>query len=217
LSRLPVRTGQTLMSLKQSHILAILFVVWACLGGGGLAMLTRYSAKAGVGAVSATDWPAESRIRRADADYFLVVFVHPLCPCSRATVAEIDRLLTKCGSRLGVAMVFAKMTGDQKDWENRPLWKQAARLAKVQLVADVGGSEARLFSAATSGQTFLFDRSGHIRFRGGVTVARGHAGDNDGEDVIAAIVAGQSPPASQTPVYGCELFSPSSLQTRGGL
>src|SRR5947209_7494999 len=39
-------------------------------------------------------WPAESRLNRGDGPT-LVVFLHAYCPCSRATLRELEKLLIK--------------------------------------------------------------------------------------------------------------------------
>jgi len=61
--------------------------------------------------------------------------------------------------------------------------------------------------AETSGYVLLYDRSGQLRFRGGITAGRGHAGDNAGEDAVVALVTGRPASRQQTPVYGCSLVA----------
>ena len=48
------------------------------------------------------------------------------------------------------------------------------------MLRDDDGAEARRFGAETSGQTLLYDARGALAFSGGITGARGHAGDNAG-------------------------------------
>jgi hypothetical protein len=74
---------------------------------------------------------------------------------------------------------------------------------------DIGGRVARRFGAATSGQGLLYDRAGRLRFQGGLTSARGHAGDNAGSAAIVALAQGRVPDTVETPVYGCPLFASS--------
>ncbi len=70
---------------------------------------------------------------------------------------------------------------------------------------DIQGREALRFGAATSGQTLLYDASGRLLFSGGITPARGHAGDNDGSDALLELLSGGSGRHHQTPVFGCSL------------
>ena len=82
----------------------------------------------------------------------------------------------------------------------------AARIPGVELRVDLGGKEATLFNAKTSGQVFLYDASGALRFDGGITPARGHEGDSDGKAAVLAVLAGGGPERTSTAVFGCELF-----------
>ncbi len=183
-----------------------LAIIWVAIAIGGMCWLTRYSAKAGIPS-TANNWPAGTSITRTKDCYFLLAFVHPQCPCSASTLEELNRLIAKCNGRMAATIVFAKPSANNHDWLNTPLWTQASGILNVKLISDVGGAEAARFDASTSGQVFLFDPSGHLRFQGGITASRGHSGDNDGEDCIAQIVAGNVPPSRSTPVYGCGLFN----------
>jgi hypothetical protein len=52
----------------------------------------------------------------------------------------------------------------------------------------------------------LYDAAGRLRFSGGITAARGHAGDNLGRSAIVELLEGDSPTATATPVFGCSLL-----------
>jgi len=54
--------------------------------------------------------------------------------------------------------------------------------------------------------TVVYDPSGRLLFRGGITSARGHAGDNAGRSAIVAAVEANDPARMATPTFGCELF-----------
>jgi hypothetical protein len=53
----------------------------------------------------------------------------------------------------------------------------------------------------------LYDARGQLVFRGGITSARGHAGDNYGADAVAEFVNTGVRSRSLTPVFGCSLLS----------
>jgi hypothetical protein len=57
----------------------------------------------------------------------------------------------------------------------------------------------------TSGQVLLYDVSGRLVFRGGITAGRGHAGDNVGRDNVVAFLLHDTVPAESTPVFGCSI------------
>ena len=49
------------------------------------------------------------------------------------------------------------------------------------------------FGSATSGQTLLYDGDGALRFSGGITGSRSHAGDNAGRRSLVALLNGAQP------------------------
>jgi hypothetical protein len=101
---------------------------------------------------------------------------------------------------------FLKPTSVPDDWERTDLWRSAASIPGVQVWADPDGAEARRFHAATSGLALLYDGDGRLRFCGGITRARGHAGDNPGREALRALLLEGGPGPTQTPVFGCPLF-----------
>jgi len=197
------------MKLSPRKILALIGILWLGCAFAGFAALARYGATPGI-ASTATDWPAQTLIDRPADRFFLLIFVHPKCPCSDATLSELDRLMARCHGRVAATVAFIKADGTGDDWQNSSLWKSASAIPDVKTFLDQHGTEAARFKAATSGQTFLFDASGRLVFSGGITSSRGHAGDNDGSDAIAEMVLGGPPTTRATPVYGCELFNPMS-------
>jgi hypothetical protein len=188
---------------------------WLAVGVAGLVVMARHQFKAGPSSAMASDWPATTPIIRPEDQYFLLVFVHPKCDCSQATVAELNKLMARCNGKLTATVLFVRPADQIAGWEKGSLWKAANAIPNVQTFCDAGGLEARRFLAATSGQTFLFDPSGKLIFRGGITDGRGHEGDNAGSDAIEDLVHGKTSKISQTPVFGCELFDPMSIGMGG--
>ena len=182
-------------------------LVWLCVVAVGIVMLERYAANAGDAADALATWPGASSLERSHATATLVAVLHPACPCSRSTVAELDRIMARRGGQLRVHVLF--VLPDEASVPS--LWPSdtaalAARIPGVELRVDLGGKEATLFNAKTSGQVFLYDASGALRFDGGITPARGHEGDSDGKAAVLAVLAGGGPERTSTAVFGCELF-----------
>ena len=75
------------------------------------------------------------------------------------------------------------------------------------MIVDLNGAEAHRFGAATSGQAMLYDPAGRLLFSGGLTEARGEAGESEGMDAILHNLGGAPGAATRAPVYGCELFA----------
>ncbi len=110
--------------------------------------------------------------------------------------------------RVRAYVLFTTPAGSAEDWEKTDLWQSAAEIPGVNVVKDSEGIEARLFNAATSGQTVLYDTRGQLLFSGGVTGSRGHFGDNAGQGAIISIVNAEMPEQTETSVFGCPLFNP---------
>ena len=92
------------------------------------------------------------------------------------------------------------------------LWRRAAAIKGVTVVQDSEGVEAERFHAATSGYTLLYGSDGRLLFSGGITGARGHAGDNAGRSAIAALLTAEGAPTGTTPVFGCSLLGSAGPQ-----
>jgi hypothetical protein len=150
-------------------------------------------------------WPADTGIARVPGRPTLLLFLHPHCPCSNATVGELERLLVHCSGRVDVRAVFVAPEGTPPGWARTALRDRADRIPGVLVGDDPGGAEARRFRATTSGTALLYGTDGRLRFHGGITLARAHEGDNPGEGAIVALLAGGTPATIETPVFGCPL------------
>jgi hypothetical protein len=192
--------------------LSAFLALWLLLLAGGMARLWKYESAAGAPAQAPNQWPAETRINRTAGLPTLIILMHPHCPCSRATVDELSKLLTHCQGKLTATVVMIQPTGTPDGWDRTDLWSSAAAIPGVTLLSDPGGVETRRFGAATSGQALLYSADGQLLFSGGITESRGHSGDNEGRSLIEALVLHEMDyPLAQvptTPVFGCPLCSP---------
>lgn len=197
------RAGRNLVILTS-------ITLWLMIIGTGLFVLMAYENTPGVAAKPLGTWPADSRIQRAPEQATLVMLVHPHCPCSRASLGELAILMAQSRGRLTAYVLFLKPAGFTDDWEKTDLWRSAAGIPGVKPIVDDDGIEASRFNATTSGQTFLFNAEGHLLFSGGITVARGHAGDNAGRSAIVSLLNTSVAEQTETPVFGCPLFDENS-------
>jgi hypothetical protein len=179
--------------------------LWLVAGTSGMAVLWRYGASPGTPADPPPQWPTTSMLERAAGRPTLLMFAHPHCPCTRATIEELDRLLASVAEPPQVHVVFTKPDGTEPAWEYTDLWRRAAAIPGVAVARDEGGREALRFGAATSGQVLLYDVAGELRFAGGITPSRGHAGDSAGRSMLQQILASRHVPEDATPVFGCAL------------
>jgi hypothetical protein len=181
---------------------------------GGLGILWRYSLTPGPGGTPSAFWPTQSRLGRKAGALKLVMVVHPHCPCTRASIGELEILMTQAQGQLDASVIFLKPPGFSDNWTKAALWRAAVAIPGVSAMID-DGHEARLFGAATSGQTMVYGSEGRLLFSGGITAARGHFGVNAGASNIAVLLEQAAPRAAgKTPVYGCALFAAPSLPAK---
>lgn len=192
---------------KGRLILIIACALWLLAIGAGGRYLWGYESTPGVAASAPDRWPAASRIKPAASRPTLVMLAHPQCPCTRASIGELTRLMTQAQGRVTAYVLFVKPPEFSAGWEQTDLWASAAAIPGVTVVRDDDGVEAARFGAATSGQTVLYDASGKLLFSGGITAARGHAGDNAGRSAIVSLLVNDESEQKESPVYGCPLFA----------
>lgn len=192
-----------------------LVVCLAILWVAGLAVGARVVADYDYGAAPPTAgvdaWPSAAAIARVDGRPTAVMFAHPHCPCTRASIDELTRVVTRAGDRLDVVVAFWKPSDFAAGWERAENWAAAAAIPGVRVVVDVDGLEARRFGAVTSGEVLLYGADGARLFAGGITPARGQIGASAGAEALVAAAAGGVPAAREAPVYGCPIIVESEV------
>ena len=188
-------------------ILGALVMLWLACAVAGLIVVWAYENGPGTPATVESQWPAHTSLERASDRPTLVLLAHPQCSCTRATLGELAEALARAKSLPKTYVVFLKPSSMPDGWEQTDLWKTAAALPNATVVRDDDGREAERFGAATSGQTMLYDARGSLLFSGGITGARGHAGDNAGRSSIVALLNRQPGTHASTNVFGCSLFA----------
>lgn len=187
-------------------VLRTVVLCWILVVGAGFAALMNYqNVKGNAGSVP-RDWPADTSLSLDSRRDTLIMFAHPKCPCTRASVEELNRLLARSAGKIAAQVCFFQPAQFPDVWNDSDLRKRAAAIPGVKVSDDLEGAQARLFGAETSGYVLLYNPDGRLLFKGGITSSRGHAGDNAGEEAIIALASGGAPGQRQTPVYGCSLL-----------
>lgn len=200
---------QDIRSLKRRlgwFILPALTVLWLCLVGIGMSAMWKYQVTPGEVTKSPLHWPADSQIECNTNRATLVMFAHPHCPCTRASINELALIMTHCSEKLDAQVLFLKPTKFPENWEQTDLWLSAEEIPGVNVFSDEDGTEAMKFHAKTSGYSLLFDANGQLLFRGGITGSRGHSGDNAGRSAIESILMNGVAETNQTLAFGCPLL-----------
>jgi len=178
-----------------------LVAVWTAAVATGMGLLAAYANNAG-------HWsPAPAAIGPSDdskpSRHRLFMFLHPRCPCSVASVNELSRIVSQCAKRLDATVYFVRPASQPANWERGTLWNLASAIPGVIVKSDVDGAIAGNFHANTSGEVFVYDCRGKLNFHGGITAARGHAGENLGASEVIAIAMGERRNVERIPVFGC--------------
>lgn len=213
----PVSMRHVTPEFKQSprvnnnrRLLVSFFVfIWISATAMGVLALAHYSYKASV-SPAVVDWPCDSEIERDASGHVLLIFVHPKCVCSRASLTQLARICSQPTNLCAVTTVFYCPTGQLPSWSQTQLWTEADRLVECDRFIDLGGKEARRFGVNTSGHVLLFDRNGQRIYSGGITSSRGHYGSNSSSDSVVQLLQNKKPERSESPVFGCLMLNDSN-------
>ncbi len=193
--------------LGKNRLLTVtLWVAWLATVVTGTFLLLAYSNAPGKPGSPPENWPQSSQVPHDKERPTLIMFMHPHCPCSRASIGELAEVMAHCQGRVSAHVLFVRPAEMNPDWVLTDTWRTATNIPGVSVSRDDAGREARLFGVETSGDTVLYDAKGRLMFHGGVTISRGHSGDNPGHDTVQALLLGETVPQTNTPTFGCSLF-----------
>lgn len=193
------------MDTFKRPMFAVSCLAWLLMIAAGIAVLANYQHTPGHVATTPETWPSDAKIPLAKDRATLLMFAHPKCPCTQASVEELNRLLARSSGKIATHVFFLKPEGAAENWAQTALWRSAAAIPDVAVHEDFGGVQEKRFGAETSGFIVLYDANGKLLFKGGITAGRGHAGDNAGANAVVSLSMGRSTDLRQTPVYGCSL------------
>lgn len=170
----------------------------------------------------ASEWPASTKLTKVTNVGHLIVFVHPYCPCTTATLRNLEDALDSTNHTVSIVQLRTARL--------ESLHVPVPSIARIvdkngwSLVLDNEGVEASTFGATTSGECMLFTPSGALLFAGGITASRGHQGDNQGLATLKglmqqispkmggdaspneAVYASKNSKWANFPTFGCPLF-----------
>lgn len=193
-------------SLIVTTSIIIAGAIWVTTVGAAVRAIRRFEATPGRAAVAPKSWPADSSLVRNHEAPTLVMLVHPQCSCTRASLAELQAVIEKSPRALRTYVVVYRPHQMKAGWEKTEVYDAATRLRGAHVIVDEDGREAKRFGTFTSGQTFVYDASGLLRFEGGITMLRGHAGLNSGRADVIQIANGEAGKGTH-PVFGCSIVS----------
>ncbi|ASJ70200.1 RedB protein [Granulosicoccus antarcticus] len=202
------------MMSQSDKRLGAMIGLWLGLAGTALFVMADYGSQPGQAGVAPTLWPSEasSGIVPTTGKPTVVLFAHPLCPCTRATLVELEGMTNRLYGQFDLHVLFyqpADVSAMPDIWAASDLRRIANSLPGTQSHTDVDGELAKYFGAYTSGQVLLYGTDAKLRFAGGITPSRGHAGSNRGSATLISSILGDTgvDPLAPVlnPVFGCGL------------
>ncbi|HKY22068.1 MAG TPA: hypothetical protein VJM31_12705 [Vicinamibacterales bacterium] len=203
----PPRTGRPL-----SIVHKIIVGVWAVAVFAGMLWIWDYKTIPGRASSPPVAWPESVGLKRSGVT--LVMTLHPLCPCSQASVSELARLLGSIQQRPTVYALFVGLEANDAEAtkaarvEDASLWQRASAIPGVTAIPDPDGTISRAFAGETSGDVIAYGANGELLYHGGLTAARGHEGDSFGLQRLRAVLRGDTPDLRSSPTFGCPLVDP---------
>ncbi|MBI3450406.1 MAG: RedB protein [Acidobacteria bacterium] len=182
--------------------------LWAGVLCIGVKLTYDYSTAPGPQGTNPGHWPAASRLSPTPGLSTLVMFVHPKCPCTRASLSELNIIMNSAHPPVAATVVFLRPEGVDDGWERTDTWEFTGTIPGAARYIDADGVEAARFGAETSGQVVLYDSKGDLAFTGGITDSRGHAGNNVGRQTVLALLDGRTSGEQRHAVFGCSLRTP---------
>lgn len=195
--------------IKKQAVIIAAACLWLPAVGYGLSVMWSYATTPGHPAEPPRFWPADVALKQQEGHPTLLMFAHPQCECTQASLRELDVLIAKVGGKLETDIFFYLPPGENSSWARTELWRTATAMPGVHAFEDRDAEMAKKFGVFTSGQMLLYGADGLLLFKGGITAFRGHSGDNAGRIALTALLQGPIPSASHLPVvtrvFGCSL------------
>jgi hypothetical protein len=195
------------------QLTTVLIAGWAVCASFGVTKMLQYELTPAAAAVAPEAWPQDAEFQRDPTRPTLVLFLHPHCPCSRATLAELERLIAAAENQLALRMIFVVPKAAGQTWQQTALIHKAEQIRRAAVSFDAGGKQAAQFGAQTSGQALLYSADGRLLYRGGLTPSRGHEGDNAGRTAVLSLLKNHPTGCMQSAVFGCCLIQPNANAT----
>lgn len=185
-----------------------LISLWIIAIAAGYFALVNYSTTPKPEHAACKRWPADTPLSLDPHRPTLVMFIHPKCPCSIASLRMYEQAVGDRPDGMRAWFVFTKPANEPDSWCHGATWDMAAEIPLSKRWVDVDGQLAALFGAICSGEIYIYGSEGRLLFHGGATGSRGHEGDCIGTEAIHAIARGRLPKQDASPVFGCRLVLP---------
>jgi len=192
--------------MLSDRLIMCLIAAWSvCIVSGQIAIWNYETAPAEY-APANTDWPADTELRQSEDSLTLVMALRPHCPCSRASLRELQRILDRQAEPVDIHILMFRPEDVSSNRPRTSLCDTARSLPNADITIDHDSREASRFGTLTSGHVILFAPDGRWLFSGGLTSSRAHEGAGRGRMALEQCLQGNSPQNKTVPVFGCEII-----------
>src|SRR3954452_15618698 len=94
-----------IMAVRKTAIMCML-AVWAAVVGAGARELLRYGNTPGEPGSPPAGWPVTAPVALARTRFTMLLFAHPQCPCSRASIGELSGIIAGNRGRVEATVLF---------------------------------------------------------------------------------------------------------------
>ncbi|QYK47960.1 MAG: hypothetical protein KF838_14360 [Phycisphaeraceae bacterium] len=193
--------------------LAAIVCLWLGTLGIGIGFIEHYANRPGpIGPEPAGH---ESAAREQAPRPLARMYVHPRCPCSRASLLELAALMSSPGVEADVEIHVYRPADAPDDWAKGRAWRIAEQIPRARVLIDPEAARAHADGALTSGHLVVRTAAGSVAFSGGITRSRGQQGHSPAHERVLPLLRAQrdsddtltlarvTPEAS--PVFGCQI------------
>src|ERR1051325_8825510 len=124
---------------------SLLAIVWLAVCSAGLWALWGYQYTPGQPALRFPRRLFGNVIKPSAGAGTLLLFVHPRCPCTRASIDSLALIMTQSRGKIAAYALFFKPVSFAEKWERSDLWEEAAAIPGVTVLKDEGGAQAGYF------------------------------------------------------------------------
>jgi hypothetical protein len=183
---------------------ALVTTLWGLSVCAGVVAMVRYEITPGIAATPPVNYFGQIEGSKGR----LLVFLHPQCGCSKASVDELQRAMTHADKALRTTVYMYKPSTEPDSWcVGTGLWNAAKLIPGAKILVDTDGRAAKSYGVRCSGQVLVYaSGSGKLVFSGGVTESRGHEGGSRGEDAIIEFANTGKCSIAKTNVFGCAIW-----------
>lgn len=133
----------------------------------------------------------------------VLVFIHPECPCTPASLRTLSRLVDECTADFDLQILVASY-GDTNSLQSTNA-RLAEAIPKATVQPDPNGTIAQSLDAHVSGTICVVAPNNNLLYLGGLTNSRGCETIGPHFQIIKQVIQNRWSAAVTTSVYGCDL------------